>query len=54
MDHIVPLARGGNSTQGNIVPACIDCNRGKKLDTPVDQILKQLGNLKGESGNGFE
>jgi len=42
MDHIVPLARGGESTQGNIVPACRECNRDKKLDTPVDQLFKQL------------
>ena len=42
MDHVVPLARGGTSTQGNIVPACRDCNRNKKLHTPVDQILKTI------------
>lgn len=42
MDHIVPLARGGESKQGNIVPACKDCNQNKKLDTPVDQILKKI------------
>lgn len=40
MDHVVPLARGGTSSKGNIVPACKACNRDKKLDTPVDQILK--------------
>jgi 5-methylcytosine-specific restriction endonuclease McrA len=43
MDHVVPLARGGTSTPGNIVPACADCNRNKKLHTPVDQILMQIG-----------
>jgi 5-methylcytosine-specific restriction endonuclease McrA len=42
MDHVVPIARGGTSTQGNIVPACRDCNRDKKLSTPVDDIFKQL------------
>ena len=42
MDHVVPLARGGESTPGNIVPSCRDCNRDKKLDTPVDQIFKKL------------
>jgi 5-methylcytosine-specific restriction enzyme A len=41
MDHIIPLARGGASTRGNIVPACKDCNQKKKLDTPVDQLLKE-------------
>jgi 5-methylcytosine-specific restriction endonuclease McrA len=39
MDHVVPLARGGTSTQGNLVPSCRGCNRDKKLDTPVEQIL---------------
>lgn len=42
MDHVVPLARGGSSTQGNIVPSCRDCNRDKKLDTPVDALFDQL------------
>lgn len=42
MDHIVPLARGGTSTLGNLVPACKTCNQTKKLDTPVDQILDSL------------
>jgi CRISPR/Cas system Type II protein with McrA/HNH and RuvC-like nuclease domain len=42
MDHIVPLARGGTSSQGNIVPACRECNRDKKLGTPVESLLKTL------------
>jgi 5-methylcytosine-specific restriction endonuclease McrA len=42
LDHIVPLARGGQSTPGNVVPACRDCNLHKKLDTPVDEILRKL------------
>ena len=42
MDHLVPLARGGTSSRGNIVPACGDCNRDKKLHTPVDRILKGM------------
>lgn len=42
MDHIVPLARGGTSTQGNIVPACRSCNAAKKLTTPVEELLKKL------------
>jgi 5-methylcytosine-specific restriction endonuclease McrA len=41
MDHVVPLARGGTSTEGNLVPACPECNRDKKLETPVEQILAQ-------------
>jgi 5-methylcytosine-specific restriction endonuclease McrA len=49
MDHTIPLARGGTSTPGNIVPACRDCNRDKKLDTPVDQLFKQLERSHGDS-----
>ncbi|MBF0100863.1 MAG: HNH endonuclease [Desulfobacterales bacterium] len=30
MDHIVPLARGGKSTKGNVVPCCKNCNNQKK------------------------
>jgi 5-methylcytosine-specific restriction endonuclease McrA len=32
MDHVVPLARGGRSTKGNVVPACKDCNTAKKSE----------------------
>ena len=39
MDHVVPLARGGSSSKGNIVACCAACNRKKRLDTPVDQLL---------------
>ena len=39
MDHIVPLARGGESTKGNIVPSCKTCNQEKKLEIPVERIL---------------
>ena len=31
MDHIVPLARGGKSTKGNLVTACKECNNKKNL-----------------------
>jgi len=42
MDHLVPLARGGKSTRGNIVPACPACNKNKQLDTPVETLLDQI------------
>ena len=42
MDHVVPLARGGKSNKGNVVPACQACNRHKKLDTPVETILDHI------------
>lgn len=49
MDHVVPIARGGTSTPGNIVPACSDCNRDKKLETPAERLLKQI-HTKEEDG----
>lgn len=36
MDHIVPIARGGKSTRGNIVPACKECNSKKKQMLPME------------------
>jgi 5-methylcytosine-specific restriction endonuclease McrA len=29
-DHIVPVAHGGQTTPGNVVPACMSCNSSKK------------------------
>jgi len=43
MDHIVPVARGGESNRANIVPSCRPCNQAKRLETPVDRILRELG-----------
>lgn len=42
MDHVVPIARGGRSNPGNIVPACRSCNRDKKLSMPVEDAFAQL------------
>ena len=36
MDHIIPLARGGRSTKGNLVPCCKECNTAKKTDLPPE------------------
>ena len=36
MDHIVPVARGGKSTKGNLVPACKMCNSKKKQLLPME------------------
>ncbi len=36
MDHIVPIARGGKSTKGNVVPCCPDCNTKKKSSLLMD------------------
>ena len=46
MDHIVPIARGGRSTKGNVVPCCKECNNQKKhlLPTEWDAYLQRLRN----------
>jgi 5-methylcytosine-specific restriction protein A len=41
MDHVVPLSRGGTTTPGNVVPACLECNKNKSVDTPVDIFFKK-------------
>ena len=38
LDHIVPLARGGRSTRGNMVVCCRKCNMEKKYLTPSTYI----------------
>ena len=44
MDHVVPLARGGKSTKGNVVVACKECNNEKKYNIPAETILSaELG-----------
>lgn len=48
MDHVVPVARGGTSTPGNVVASCKECNNRKKLETPAERLLKGLAS--GSSG----
>ncbi|MFF1597710.1 HNH endonuclease [Streptomyces mirabilis] len=33
LDHVVPLARGGEDVEANIVPACAPCNLSKGAKT---------------------
>ncbi|MGH1362840.1 MAG: HNH endonuclease [Calditrichia bacterium] len=42
MDHVVPMARGGKSTKGNIVACCKPCNNDKKYLTPAEMLMKKL------------
>jgi 5-methylcytosine-specific restriction endonuclease McrA len=44
MDHIVPVARGGKSTKGNVVPSCKTCNNTKKNLLPMewDQYVNRM------------
>ncbi len=45
MDHIVPIARGGKSSRGNVAPACRECNSRKKYLLPIEweDYLQSLG-----------
>ena len=36
MDHIVPIARGGKSTKGNVAAACKECNNAKQQLLPME------------------
>jgi 5-methylcytosine-specific restriction endonuclease McrA len=38
LDHVVPRARGGTNTWGNVVVACTKCNNKK-----ADKLLSELG-----------
>lgn len=51
MDHVVPLARGGLSTRGNVVPACKACNSQKQRLVPVEweDYLRRLAESEGRA-----
>jgi len=36
MDHLIPVVRGWKSVQGNLVPACKECNNNKKYLLPTE------------------
>lgn len=44
MDHLIPIVRGGRTVEGNVVPACKDCNSKKKylLPTEWEEYLHSL------------
>lgn len=45
MDHIVPLARGGVSSKGNMAACCKECNNLKKTMLPLEweEYMERLG-----------
>jgi 5-methylcytosine-specific restriction endonuclease McrA len=53
MDHVVPVARGGRSTKGNVVASCKECNTRKKLLTPAERLLlvRRIGEASPEDGD---
>jgi 5-methylcytosine-specific restriction endonuclease McrA len=50
MDHLIPVARGGKSVSGNLVPACKECNSKKKYLLPMEWE-EYLGSLKKAQGD---
>lgn len=40
-DHLIPISKGGTTTQDNIVPACSRCNSSKKDSEWHDWFMKQ-------------
>ena len=54
MDHLIPVARGGTSTKGNVVPACFACNQAKAAQTPAEQVLESLGFSDDDFLEGFD
>lgn len=41
VDHIVPVSRGGDNSQDNLITACYECNRGK-YNEPLDAISQPV------------
>lgn len=41
LDHIIPVAKGGDNEQDNLVTSCFDCNRGKS-DRSLDSVPESL------------
>lgn len=41
-DHVLPLARGGGTTKGNLLPACAPCNLSKGAKTVMEWRIRKL------------
>jgi 5-methylcytosine-specific restriction endonuclease McrA len=42
-DHVIPLAKGGEHTMDNVVPACLSCNSRKKDRDVVEFVMELRG-----------
>jgi len=40
-DHMLPLSRGGEHTDSNIIPSCKSCNSQKRTRTPLEFLSHQ-------------
>jgi hypothetical protein len=45
LDHVVPLARGGNNSYRNLVSCCVECNA-QKGETAAEDFLRSLYRLR--------
>lgn len=43
MDHVIPLARGGRHSIGNVTPACVPCNSSKSARLLADWRYRSRG-----------
>lgn len=51
MDHVVPIIRGGQTTKGNVVTCCKDCNNKKTYMLPVEWQAYLKGELSDDSSS---
>lgn len=47
VDHIVPVAKGGEDEMSNLTTACVDCNHGKAANFH-DPLLQRINYLEGQ------
>lgn len=45
LDHVVPVSKGGENTEDNLVVACAACNLSKRDKTPEEWIGGEAGNV---------
>jgi len=53
IDHVIPKRRGGKHTWGNVVSACVACNRKKAGRTPKEASMPLLNEPFIPSDSGF-
>ena len=41
VDHIIPVCMGGTTTESNLAPCCLDCNRSKSHRPVLDWWIEQ-------------
>ncbi len=49
-EHMIPITRGGNNTQSNIVPACRRCNVRKNDRTLLEFVASESYPIRGTGG----